>query len=132
MNWAKRASVVLATCTAMAIALRAQNFTTLHSFDGPDGANPLWAGLVQATNGDFYGTTSGGGANGNYGTVFKITPSGTLTTLYTFCSQYVDSVCTDGEEPYAGLIEAANGNLYGTTNGGGANGQGTVFKVTPT
>ena len=57
-----------------------------------DGANPF-AALVQATDGNFYGTTYCGGANGSDGTVFKITPSGTLTTLYSFCSQ---SGCTDG------------------------------------
>jgi uncharacterized repeat protein (TIGR03803 family) len=87
--------------------------------------------LLQATNGDLYGTTSGGGANGNHGTVFKITPSGRLTTLYSFCSL---TDCTDGEYPYAGLIQAIDGALYGTTGRGGANGSpmsgGTVFKIT--
>ena len=104
--------------------------TTLFSFCAQDGCTngyvPM-AGLVQATNGDFYGTTAYGGAYG-YGTVFKITLSGTLTTLYSFCTQ---SVCTDGRYPYAGLIQATNGNLYGTTDDGGAYGYGTVFKITP-
>ena len=68
-------------------------------------------GLVQATNGDFYGTTYYGGANGS-GTVFKITPGGTLTTLYSFCAQ---SGCTDGASPVAGLVQATNGDFYGTT-----------------
>ena len=64
-----------------------------------------------------------------YGTVFKITPSGTLTTLYSFCSQ---SGCTDGHSPYAGLVQATNGDFYGTTLYGGANPYcGTVFKITP-
>jgi len=103
--------------------------TTLYSFCSQtgctDGENP-YAGLVQATNGNLYGTTWGGGTNGR-GTLFKITPSDTLTTLYSFCSQ---SCCTDGENPYAGLVQATNGNLYGTTYGGGANGGGTIFKVT--
>ncbi|HXM45490.1 MAG TPA: choice-of-anchor tandem repeat GloVer-containing protein [Bryobacteraceae bacterium] len=85
------------------------------------------SGLVQATNGDFYGTTVDGGANGDYGTVFRITPSGTLTTLYSFCSQ---TNCTDGTYPYAGLVQATNGDLYGTTSAGGAYGHGTVFKIT--
>jgi uncharacterized repeat protein (TIGR03803 family) len=109
--------------------------TTLYSFcpqsGCTDGAEPE-AGLVQAANGDFYGTTSGGGANGNYGTVFKITPGGTLTTLYSFCSQ---TNCTDGFQPRAGLVQATNGDLYGTTVGGAASGNynyGTVFKITPT
>src|ERR1039458_5637979 len=105
--------------------------TTLYSFcsqtNCADGDEPV-SGLVQAANGDFYGTTGGGGANVYYGTVFKITPSGTLTTLYNFCPQ---SGCTDGGNPDAALVQAANGDLYGTTYNGGTNGQGTVFKITP-
>jgi uncharacterized repeat protein (TIGR03803 family) len=142
LNWGKRAYAVFVLCATTAIALPAQTFTTLHSFDGTDGNGP-YAGLVQATNGDFYGTTTYGGANcapsGGCGTIFKITPSGTLTTLYNFCSQ---SGCTDGELPAAGLVQATNGDFYGTTTTGGANnnagcgfsgmpGCGTVFKVTP-
>jgi uncharacterized repeat protein (TIGR03803 family) len=110
--------------------------TTLYSFcpqgfPCTDGAFPQ-AGLVQATGGNFYGTTSYGGANttdcnGGCGTVFKISPSGTLTTLYSFCSQ---SGCTDGNTPN-GLVQATNGNLYGTTNSGGALNLGTVFRITP-
>jgi uncharacterized repeat protein (TIGR03803 family) len=104
----------------------------LHSFDtngGADGALP-YAGLIQATNGNLYGTTTIYGAN-NGGTVFKITPSGKLTTLYSFCLQ---PGCADGSSPYAGLVQAINGNLYGTTNAGGAGGAnkaGTVFQITP-
>src|SRR5208337_4428285 len=60
------------------------------------------------------------------GTVFTITPGGTLTTLYSFCSQ---SGCTDGANPYAALVQGTDGNFYGTTLGGAAN--GTVFKMTP-
>jgi uncharacterized repeat protein (TIGR03803 family) len=114
--------------------------TTLYSFCSQggtactDGATPF-AGLVQATDGNFYGTTRNAGANGDYGTVFKITPSGTLTTLYSFCSQ---SGCTDGVVPGIGLVQATDGNLYGTTSSGGANMTdyfasrcGTVFKITP-
>jgi uncharacterized repeat protein (TIGR03803 family) len=130
LNWGKRAYAVFVLCATTAIALPAQTFTTLHSFNGTDGASPE-AAPVQATNGSLYGTTPGGGANGG-GTVFRITPSGTLTTLYSFCSQ---SGCTDGSGPFPGLVQATNGDLYGTTNGGGANcapyGCGTVFKITP-
>jgi uncharacterized repeat protein (TIGR03803 family) len=107
--------------------------TTLHSFNGNDGSY-VFAGLIQANDGNFYGTTYAGGPNnaacyfGSCGTVFKITPSGTLTTLYSFCSQ---SGCTDGSSPYAELVQATNGNLYGTTYQGGANNAGTVFQITP-
>jgi len=104
--------------------------TTLYSFCGEtacaDGFEPD-ATLIQATNGDFYGTTYGGGAN-NYGTVFKVTPSGSLTTLYSFCSQ---SGCTDGAILQGGLVQATDGNFYGTTEYGGAKDDGTVFKITP-
>ncbi len=103
------------------------SMTTLHTFVGhpSDGGYPA-AGLVQASDGNFYGATRYGGVN-DQGTVFKITPSGALTTLYSFCSQ---RNCTDGEQPSAGLVQASDGNFYGTTLGGGANGYGTVFKIT--
>jgi uncharacterized repeat protein (TIGR03803 family) len=101
--------------------------TTLHAFDGYDGIDP--DGLVQATDGNFYGTTLTA-LNGpsEPGSVFKITPSGTFTNLYNFCSQ---PNCTDGSGPGAGLIQGTDLNFYGTTSGGGANGKGTVFKITP-
>ncbi len=106
------------------------SFTTLHSFCSQssctDGQNS-YAGLIQATDGNLYGTTLSGGAHGN-GTVFKITPGGTLTTLHSFCSL---SGCLDGEFPQTGLVQAANGNLYGTTILGGAYGSGTIFEITP-
>ena len=104
--------------------------TTLYSFcsltNCADGANPQ-ARLVEGTDGNFYGTTTSGGANRYYGTVFKITPSGTLTTLYSFCQK---AACTDGEEPL-GLMQASNGVFYGTTSGGGVSlyGNGTVFSL---
>ena len=101
--------------------------TTLYSFDSTDGANPV-AGLVEGTDGDFYGTTYGGGSR-DRGTVFKITPSGGLTTLYSFCTQ---NSCTDGIFPQAGLVQANDGNFYGTTYEGGTSNRGTVFKITPT
>src|ERR1019366_7657107 len=105
--------------------------TVLHIFctqsGCPDGAEPQ-AGLVQGSDGNFYGTTSMGGALGLGGTIFKITPSGTLTTLHNFCSQ---SGCADGEQPVAGLLQASDGNFYGTTEGGGAHIFGTLFAITP-
>ena len=88
--------------------------TTLYSFCSQpncvDGTYPE-GGLVQGTDGNFYGTTLDAGAYGS-GTVFKITPGGRLTTLYSFCSQ---TSCTDGADPYAGLVQSTDGNFYGTT-----------------
>ena len=110
--------------------------TTLYDFycvnptTCPNGTNPH-AVLVQATNGNFYGTTSFGGAYGN-GTVFKITPAGTITTLHSFCATYnSQGYCSDGGQTSAGLVQAGDGNFYGTTDGEGDNGEGTVFKITP-
>lgn len=91
-----------------------------------DGQTPF-GGVVQANDGNFYGTTFGGGIN-NSGTVFKMTPSGALITLYKFCSQ---TNCTDGVSPEAGLVQANNGNLYGTTYSGGPYDMGNVFEITP-
>ena len=99
------------------------NVTTLHSFNGADGASP-WAALVEAGDGSFYGTTSVGGAG--VGTVFKIDPSGNFTTLHSFSSG------SDGEYPYAALIQTSNGDFYGTTSGSiqsGSGNCGTVFRM---
>jgi uncharacterized protein (TIGR03437 family) len=105
--------------------LPAQTFTGLASFNGANGGTP--SPLVQGIDGNFYGTTEIGGVN-NGGTVFKISPGGTLTTLYSFCSQ---ANCADGSDPKGGLIQASDGNFYGTSSGGGSTDQGTVFKITP-
>ena len=97
-------------------------FTTLVVFSNFNGANPS-AALVQATNGNFYGTTYNGGTNGGYGTVFRMTPGGVLTSLVSFNN-------TNGANPSAALVQGGNGNLYGTTYNGGTNGgYGTVFEV---
>lgn len=126
------------SCGTVFKVTRGGTLTTLYTFcsQNPpsctDGAIPA-ASLVQGTDGSFYGTTFMGGAHGS-GTVFKITSTGKLTTLYNFCSQ---RNCTDGQFSYGGLVQAADGNFYGTTYSGGVNvcadgsSCGTVFKVTP-
>jgi uncharacterized repeat protein (TIGR03803 family)/VCBS repeat-containing protein len=102
-------------------------FTTLHHFNGSDGSTCV-AGLIQASDGNLYGTTLFGGVN-DLGTVFRITTGGTLTSLYSF--KYSDSgYPADSAYPYAGLIQASDGNLYGTTAGGDYIGAGTVFQIT--
>jgi uncharacterized repeat protein (TIGR03803 family) len=92
-----------------------------------DGAAP-YGPLIQGSDGNFYGTTRAGGGP-NKGTVFKITPGGVLTTLYSFC--HITN-CTDGKEPDGGVAQANDGNFYGTTPVGGTYNQGTIFKITPT
>jgi uncharacterized repeat protein (TIGR03803 family) len=113
----------------------AGKLTVLRSFDLTNGATP-YAGLLQGTDGNLYGTTFSGGTgqtNGNCpligfcGTAFRLSPTGRLTTLYNFCSQ---SGCTDGGAPFGGLTQGSDGNLYGSTLVGGADGSnGTIFRV---
>jgi uncharacterized repeat protein (TIGR03803 family) len=103
----------------------------------PNGSGP--SNLVLGADGNFYGTTTYGGsyippdcnvANTGCGTVFKITPTGNLTTLYTFC---VQSGCPDGTTPTSALVPGIDGNFYGATSYGGTKGGGgTVFRITPT
>jgi uncharacterized repeat protein (TIGR03803 family) len=129
--WKMRCAI-LAICAATAIAAPAQTFTKLHDFNGADGTSPLGY-LIQGPDGNFYGITGIGGAS-DYGTIFKLTPQGRLTSVYSFCAQ---PNCTDGRNPETGLVLASDGNLYGTTAYGGditcraPYGCGTAFKVTP-
>lgn len=97
--------------------------TVLHNFSMSDGYIP-YAGLVQGKDGNFYGTTQGGGVGQGSGTIFKITPGGLLTTVYSFNG-------TDGDYPVAVPIQATDGNFYGTTQYGGTAKCGTIFKITP-
>ena len=125
------------------------NVNTLYSFPSPNSGSISglwpWAGLIQAADGAFYGTTYAGGNTScnpygygvpaygpfNYypragygcGTVFKMDSSGNVTVLYSFSGQ------SDGNFPQAPLIQGSDGNFYGTTSGGGAHGYGTVFKI---
>jgi uncharacterized repeat protein (TIGR03803 family) len=112
----------------------AGELTTLYSFcakaNCADGASPN--GVIQAAAGNFYGVTYEGGIGScsdgaGCGTVYEMTPTGTLTTLYTFCR---DTNCPDGWGP-SSVMQATDGNFYGTTNLGGANGEGTIFEITP-
>ena len=100
--------------------------TTLHSFDRHGRRHP-YGGLVQGTNGNFYGTTDCGGANGECGTVFKITPSGTLTTLHSFCR----TAARTAHLPTRGWSRPPMGTSTGQRTMAGPTGYGTVFKITP-
>ena len=103
-------------------------FETLHSFADFDGNNP-YGTLIQANDGGFYGTTyrgGGTGLGGGVGTIFQIAPDGTFTNLYFF--NWTNN--TIGTQPYAGLVQDTDGNFYGTTQDGGTNGDGTIFRIT--
>jgi len=119
--------------TVFKIKTDGTSFTNLHTFGLPDGTNgidgagPL-AGLVQGTDGNFYGTTSIGGAFGGAGTVFRISSTGTFDRLHTFTGP-------DGRNPSASLIQGSDGAFYGTAASGGTAGfntavHGTIFKIT--
>ncbi|MBE7213045.1 MAG: hypothetical protein INR65_18695, partial [Gluconacetobacter diazotrophicus] len=99
-------------------------YTELYSFSTQMGGNMPRASLVQGGDGNFYGTTSSGGEAAEGGTVFKITPDGTLTTLGTFTFD-------NGANPYGGLAMGADGNFYGTTTYANPGSDGTIFKITP-
>jgi uncharacterized repeat protein (TIGR03803 family) len=104
------------------------NLFTFCATSCTDGQMPR-ANLIQARNGDLYGTTNAGGTSDNAGTIFKITTGGTLTTVYSFCQL---TNCADGTSPfgYGSLIQATNGFFYGTTRTGG-NGFGTIYQLSP-
>jgi len=128
LNIWRAACAVLMLCAATSIAAPAQSFTTLWNFEGF--AFSPNTPLVQGTDGNFYGVTPRGGTY-DLGTIFKITPGDKLTILHVFCSQNFQPRCTDGGFPSGGLVQASDGNLWGTAEIGGAHGDGTVFKITP-
>jgi uncharacterized repeat protein (TIGR03803 family) len=106
------------------------NLAMLHTFTGGTGGSGP-SGIVQGADGDFYGTTAGGGTPSQFcpdgcGTVFKMTPAGTVTTLYSFCPQ---DYCPDGADPEGELVQGPDGDFYGTTVGEGLYHYGTVFKI---
>jgi uncharacterized repeat protein (TIGR03803 family) len=100
-------------------------FSVVHSFSGPGGAYAFPGPLVLDAEGNLYGTTALGGDN-DQGTVYKVDPTGTEVVLYSFIGG------SDGSKPQAGVIRDEEGNLYGTTLSGGAEGYGTVFKLDTT
>jgi uncharacterized repeat protein (TIGR03803 family) len=110
-----------------AMQLHSQTFTDLHDFNcSTEGCRPSFpAILAQGRDGNLYGTTSSGGKF-NFGTVFKVTSAGVVTTLYDF-----NAGGADGFLSLSGLTLGTDGNFYGTTYGGGANNAGTIFKITP-
>jgi uncharacterized repeat protein (TIGR03803 family) len=109
----------------------AGTFTTIHSFTGSDGSFAKGE-LTRGSDGNFYGTTSQGGASFNpatfqsgYGSIFKITPAGAVTTLHSFAG----SAANDGSLPYGGPIQASDGSFYGTTEGGGPSYAGIAYRI---
>lgn len=119
----RRLSGACLLCATAAVVAPAQTFTNLWSFSGFNGSNPELVSLVQGPDGNMWGTTEQGGSS-NCGTVFKITPSGVLSTVFSFD-------CTDGAGLAVGLSLGKDGNFYGVTGGGGGHGDGSVFKLTP-
>jgi len=118
-------SILLALLIAVSTLTPAQTLTVLHTFNSTDGAFPN-GGLVHGSDGNLYGTASGGGAHG-FGTVFKITTSGKFTSIYSFAGGI-----GDGAYPMSSVIRDSSGNIYGMTQSGGPadNLGGVVFKIT--
>jgi uncharacterized repeat protein (TIGR03803 family) len=116
----------LVITSALTAPVHAQTFTTLSNFNDADGDKPEFGSLIQATNGNYYGTTYDGGKN-EAGVVFEVARTGELSDVYSFCPQ---PGCVDGQNPWSSLVLGSDGNLYGTTLGGGAYGWGTIYKIT--
>ena len=116
----------LLALSLLPMRLQAQTYTDLHDFVAAvDGSGPYAPGmLAQGRDGNIYGTNQTGGTYG-YGTVFQITPSGTLTALYSFTGG------SDGAYPKSGLTLGGDGNFYGAAESGGQTGWGVIFRITP-
>ena len=128
ISFRKVAFIVALFSVATAIASHAQTFTTLFNFSGINGENPYLGSAIQGTDGNFYGTSVSGGKYG-YGEIFEIMPTGTLSRTYGFCAEA--PVCPDGQTPHIGLMQAANGNLFGMTAYGGTYNGGTLYALSP-
>jgi uncharacterized repeat protein (TIGR03803 family) len=130
----------LASLSFCVVVLGQSTETVLYSFGAypTDGVFPE-GGLLFDSQGNIYGTTNAGGANCEFGgcggTIYELSPTvgggWTETILYNFCSTGNSSTCPDGSYPLAGLIMDAQGNLYGTTAGGGTGAEGIVFRLSP-
>ena len=132
-------AVLLLVLPAPMFAQVTGTLQTIHSFSAYGGGANFYAnadggepsgGVIVASDGDLYGTTGRGGANGT-GTVFRLTPDGTLTTLHSFGPNTYSVPNDDGFAPEAGVIQGNDGSFYGTTSFGGPNHGGTVFRLTP-
>ena len=124
----KRFALLLLVLAITSIALNAQVYTKLYDLGTNQGdpINPAWIGqFAQGRDGNLYSTTQGGGKNSTaYGAIFRLTPSGAMTLLYSFKNG------DDGVFPNSGLTLGTDGSLYGTTPVGGSIGYGTIFKIT--
>jgi uncharacterized repeat protein (TIGR03803 family) len=106
--------------TVFSYDLTSHVYSVIYSFDGTHGRAPYYLNLIQAANGNIYGTTYMGGAN-NAGVLFSYDVSSTTNpVLYNFNG-------TNGSSPYGGVIQASNGKLYGMTNIGGTSNYGVIF-----
>jgi uncharacterized repeat protein (TIGR03803 family) len=145
IGFGKLACIIAAFCVASAVASPAKTFTTLFQFDGTHGQDSNGS-LIQGTDGNFYGVTANGGASSKYcrfagcGTLFKMTPDGKVTVVYSFCQK---TNCADGDSPSGALVQGSNGSFYGATGFGGTSsycnevfssgyGCGIIFEITPT
>jgi uncharacterized repeat protein (TIGR03803 family) len=122
----------LVLAMAVSAAADAAGFSAFYEFphNGGLGNDPAQMAMIEATDGNYYGTTRAGGTSGGCcGTVYKITPSGQLSQLWAFaCDQ--NGNCPDGRSPDGGVVQASDGNFYGLTSAGGAYNDGTIYRIT--